>query len=643
MAQPQRPRLTTSSEICTLVDEQGHSIDLPRYRHSPLPPGRTIRLLKKQLQAQPWPLSRLSSMNEYSLVEYELENTDVTRLDVSNSLYVAMSYSWGKPIFDAPLIIMVQGQRTVLPVTGTAWEAVQRTLPAIGRHGKLMWIDQICIDQDKEREREQQVMLMGEIYRRCWHCMIWLGPAAANTQAAFSLLNRLQQTFGQTKPMPLDERQVADFSHLEIRAELALKLERDVLPPPNDAGWVEMAKLLQRNWFTRLWTFQEAVLCYKGDASIHCGIYNIPLITFMRASMLMGNEPTFARINFTTGRCGLAQISSFRFHVERGNVTPLVWLLQNNDFRECSDPRDRIYALLGMRNEDGPEFPIRVDYHETSAQALFMDTARKIIRSQRSLRICADAAERVAVNGISDLPSWVPDWTRMPLTKTFESLNPSISHFNASNGLAHVDDMQSPKFLIVEGRIIDSVQEIIDTEVPEAVTESERRNALVDKVIPLLLGTLQSWTPVRDHAMLAHTIVNTLTIGGYTRTNNLGNSGVQLDAWTESACGHMLSFVLKTFGRDTQPPQRIDTVKWLHVLTREALHCTNRRFAVLEHNLLALVPKLSRINDVIAILHGSSLPFILTDTGNGYYKMVGACYVDKIVRKSMGKRVTRTT
>ena len=40
-------------------------------------------------QTQSWPLSSLSRMNEFTLVEHELDNTDVSRLDVSYSPYVA--------------------------------------------------------------------------------------------------------------------------------------------------------------------------------------------------------------------------------------------------------------------------------------------------------------------------------------------------------------------------------------------------------------------------------------------------------------------------------------------------------------------------------------------------------------------------
>jgi hypothetical protein len=235
-----------------------------------------------------------------------------------------------------------------------------------------------------------------------------------------------------------------------------------------------------------------------------------------------------------------------------------------------------------------------------SPRHFFMETARRIIQSQKPLRLCADAPERVPGNGISNLPSWVPDWTKRLLTRTFELLNPSVSYFRASKGRFHIDNVQNPAILIAEGKEIDSVNKTLDTKVPNGVTEVERQKALVDDVIPLVVANLQSLASGRKNADLCHTIVNTIIVGACTRTSNIGNSGLQLDAWSETICSYMLPFILGPSGRSTTPPP-IDPEQWLYALSREALHCANRRFVVLENNLLALAPKMSIIDDFIVI------------------------------------------
>lgn len=638
MSTEQRPKLTVDGDICTVEDETGQKANFPLYRHSPLPSGRKIRLLKHEAGRPPWPLSRLAESNECSLVEHELEDTDRDSLDVSNSPYVAMSYFWGEPVYDAALFIIDQGQRTVLPITQSAWEAVQRVLPAIGRFGKHMWIDQICIDQNLKEEKAQQVALMGEIYRRCWHCMIWLGPSDTNTGAAMKLLRGLEATFKPNERFALDWFQVADLSHAQIRSQLTEKLGQDILPPVTDPGWVEIARLLQRDWFRRLWTFQEAILCYKGDATIVCGGHYISVITFMRGSMLLGSEHSFAGIPHTNGRGTLEQISIVRGYVQNDRKIPLTYLLQNNNLRGCKDARDRIYAMRGLRNEDGPEYEIPVDYKK-SAQQLFTETARKIIQVQNSLRICADAPERQHEDGIPDLPSWVPDWTCNRLTVTFESLNQSQYFFGASGSKIHANKENNDMILEIQGKIIDSIAAFVRVDIPDNITEDDRRKRLIDEVLHRLRESLHSRVPKTSAEDLAYTIINTITLGGYPRLRILEDSSLPSDAWSKPVCSDMLSAILDKTRPATGLQRGIDTEQWLHALTRQAAHCAHRRFALCKSYPLGLVPEAASAGDSIAIIHGSTLPFVLRPAENGCYQMLGTCYVHGIMH---GERVDWT-
>ena len=498
-----------------------------------------------------------------------------------------------------------------------------------------MWIDQICINQDDAQERSEQVMLMGDIYRRCWHCMIWLGPSDPSSEAAFSLLHSLGKTFAHNQSIPIDDREMADMSHARIRASLATKLGMDMLPIQSHPGWAGLATLLQRSWFTRLWTFQEAVLCYRGDATVRCGAFHSPVITFMRASTFLGNDHAFAGVNVGNSRFALAQISSFRFQVEHNKVTPLIWLLQINGIRDCFNPRDRVYALLGVRQEDGPSYPVGVDY-QMSPEDVYTDVARKIIQSQSSLRICAEAPERTGDERLSNLPSWVPDWTRRPLTSTLDRLNPAQSYFKASNRRAHFDHIQDPKVLLVKGRMIDRIVDFVDADMPDTSVVDERRRALVDQVLPQLQMALRSKITGTTDAKVAHIIINTITVNGFTRENNLGDSGLQPAAWSESTCGHMLDYILHSSRRSTFPSMPIDPDQWLYALARQAIQCVNRRFAVLEDNKIGLMPKMSGIGDLVVILHGCSLPFVLRPAKDGGFAMIGTCFVDGIMH---GERV----
>jgi hypothetical protein len=39
----------------------------------------------------------------------------------------------------------------------------------------MLWIDQLCIDQENNDEKGPQIQLMGDIYRTACEVVIWLG------------------------------------------------------------------------------------------------------------------------------------------------------------------------------------------------------------------------------------------------------------------------------------------------------------------------------------------------------------------------------------------------------------------------------------------------------------------------------------
>lgn len=58
---------------------------------------------------------------------------------------------------------------------------------------------------------------------------------------------------------------------------------------------------------------------------------------------------------------------------------------------------------------------------------------------------------------------------------------------------------------------------------------------------------------------------------------------------------------------------------------------SRRRFSVTSKGRLACVPKTSREGDAICILFGGEVPYILRPTGDGFYTIVGECYINNII------------
>jgi hypothetical protein len=68
-------------------------------------------------------------------------------------------------------------------------------------------------------------------------------------------------------------------------------------------------------------------------------------------------------------------------------------------------------------------------------------------------------------------------------------------------------------------------------------------------------------------------------------------------------------------------------------LSKASLHkwSSRRRFCTTNNGQLACVPKSSREGDVICILFGGEVPYVLRPIRDGYYSVIGECYVDNIM------------
>jgi hypothetical protein len=95
------------------------------------------------------------------------------------------------------------------------------------------------------------------------------------------------------------------------------------------------------------------------------------------------------------------------------NLMDVLARFQSN---EATDPRDCVYGLLGLVTED---HGITIDYKKSTAE-VFLDAAISIINSSHNLDIISQTAwmagdttqRSKTYPGISNLPSWVPDFSR---------------------------------------------------------------------------------------------------------------------------------------------------------------------------------------------------------------------------------------
>ena len=94
----------------------------------------------------------------------------ICALKIENALpYEAVSYVWGEAkVVDS---ILIEGKHLHLT------ENIAAGLRCLRNRGeeRILWVDQVCINQSDRAERSSQVQLMHKIYRNATKVLVWLG------------------------------------------------------------------------------------------------------------------------------------------------------------------------------------------------------------------------------------------------------------------------------------------------------------------------------------------------------------------------------------------------------------------------------------------------------------------------------------
>ena len=313
--------------------------------------------------------------------------------------YAALSYTWGNPppVNEAEdpasdgsgASIVINGHR--FPVTASLHAALL-AVDAAGCCSSL-WIDAVCINQHDPAERAQQVAIMGNIYAAAADVLIWAGapPEGLDLDHLGTFLADLKAAFGGVPPV--EEAQSLSVAKLR---------EHNVRTPTRALrAW---NRFLERAWFKRAWTFQEAVLA--RHAQFLCGSRSFPwdnalqLTSFLQRShlsILQGETPSrtidvarsggmFAanliRTALDSGYLGIFSdwvVPSFRDRIGTKMVhSPsmgdnvnraywLLWFVEEIQGRSCRDLRDKVYSAVGIMNRIIPpwrpedDFPVSYD------------------------------------------------------------------------------------------------------------------------------------------------------------------------------------------------------------------------------------------------------------------------------------------
>lgn len=170
--------------------------------------------------------------------------------------------------------------------------------------------------------------------------------------------------------------------------------------------------LLGREWFSRIWVIQEAALARA--AIITCGRNSVNSRAFVVMPTLLGiacNENVQSRLQVMPG------LLRKRSWWAGPDSQDLGMLLQKFGRSKAKDPRDIIYALIGLSKHAFTSDILRPDY-EISIQEAIQHTVLYLLVQEGHVRRCSgcDVGDMPAWNvdqflsALQDLPSRVYTW-----------------------------------------------------------------------------------------------------------------------------------------------------------------------------------------------------------------------------------------
>jgi hypothetical protein len=258
-----------------------------------------------------------------------------------NPVYIALSYVWGNA--SVTKTILLDGEPFV--VRENLWNFLNhwKATTADTKHvNSCLWIDAISIDQGSIQERNHQVAIMGRIYSEAEMVIAWLGtgpPALADALDVLEGLFNYMRGFGRGLSG-------ADY---------------------------ETFDLLQKNeYWTRVWIIQECVLAKRFE--LWCGSSKMTSAALVTA--IHGFESTLGS-NTRPHTTDLILYNIMKLRGEFDNLRrpqfSLPTLCEMFPHMQCTDVRDRVYALLSLVSpHELKRFPIHADYSRSASELFWV-------------------------------------------------------------------------------------------------------------------------------------------------------------------------------------------------------------------------------------------------------------------------------
>lgn len=612
--------------------------------------------------------------------------------------FAALSYVWGSATDSRLILVDNSGVR----VNKNLYDALMALRPL--KEDLVIWVDFLCINQSDDEEKSWQVGLMADIYRASYKVFAWLGLARSGDDSVMGYLNWLgekaeacgmhhgfepyQQLWEKLASQPRELRDLSrSTAMIETPAGEVFTFPQGKLDSLfySISGWHDQDNLLPiagikqfftRPWWGRVWVLQE--ITFPDNAEFLCGKKKITrrrcraaLHAYCALRSVLTSQ--FTNQPQTLTRYQLKIVSDLFQHrptvmlsssnIYRYSRFPLAALLRATcvgsinlnrhgpHHLESTDPRDKIFALLGLAadREKLRKLGVFPDYSKSCKEIY---TMTMVVLLQLGYMALLSFCQTPKIQ--PGLPSWVPDWSRSATNMLQDVENDHITiypKFGASGDQSSHSTITTMRkegaieSISLECYIYDKIYEVgsfprraSSHEVPLQDTFSWPVKWLVE----ILRLTYQNTQLNIDFSDRLHAAART-SIGGIgysqdTKLIRVGNDRfldaiILLRNGTQYITGEHIKTGLQQLlnNRIIQGKIQRKTTKSSMLGSEIIGKSLGRLPSITRKGHLVLGSEYVRRDDVIALLKGAQIPFILRRRCNGLYQLIGEAYVDGIM------------
>jgi hypothetical protein len=439
-------------------------------------------------------------------------------------------------------------------------------------------------------EKNHQVQRMRDIFRLSSRVLIWLGPASEDNLLAFQTLAYINSKIqidwasGRVKAVSNDS------------TDWAAQASRIPLGP---GAFLAISNLLQRPLFNRIWAWQEVHLA--SDLSIViAGHDSIPLPHFRNAIWYLAWKRVYDSTDtideYSRMRESLLTVLGMVDKVPDKSLRSLIERTRNCS---CSDPRDRIYALLGLT--DTPD--LIVPNYSKSVVQVYLKVVLQHINKLGDMNILSSCEPS---NQPYDWPTWVPDWsTPSQCSQQFSSLNAAGDTYPEAKYIGH-------DILEVCGVNIGKVDITFSLPTAEA-TDMEMIPIIKDLMMPAGKNGKGKPSPEAGYRVMCG---NRFSDRYMPPRESLLNPQQSNEAVSE---------LLNSPVNRSPGSLRLHETQFLREFQTMA---RGRCLFTTTNGFLGLGLRQVRPNDTVWVLLGCSTPMILRSSDTGHFEIIGAAYLD---------------